>query len=106
MLGYINYNETVEIETASGGVDAFGIPIKSESKVYKCYIKENMDLTPISSADGTLCVIDYFITVDGNCKANAGDYLTINGSRCEIKSKKYIRDFDRNIISTKYGVKS
>lgn len=104
MLGYIPFNSTVEIETAGNGVDAFGIPLKGESKVCKCYIRENEDLSPISALDGTVFVINYFITVDGDCKAKAGDYVVIDGERYKIKSKKYIRDFDRNIISTKFGV--
>lgn len=103
MLDFLNYNETVLIGT-SAGYDDFGIPVQSELTEVKCYIRESENLEPITAIDGSQFVISYYISVAGKCQAGVGDTVNIDGQKMVIRSKKYIKDFDLNIISTKFGV--
>ena len=103
MLGFLNYNSTVLIGKSTT-YDDFGIPVQPELTEYKCYIRESENLEPITAVDGSQFVITYYITIEGICEAGAGDVMVVDGQKFIIRSKKYVRDFDLNIISTKFGV--
>ncbi len=103
MLGYVNYNSTVLIGNTTL-YDDFGIATKPDLVEFKCYIRESENLEPITAVDGSQFIITYYVTIEGDCRANVGDMIVINGQTMLIRSKKYIRDFDLNIISTKFGV--
>lgn len=103
MLNFINYNERTLIY-ASNSVDAYGIPTTGEPKEYACIIKESDSLEQITDKDGRVVTITASVSIPRKCEAQVGDYLTVYGEKKRIESKKYIRDYGGNIISTKFGV--
>lgn len=101
MLNYINYNHVVYLSKCNE-YDDFGIPITSEFVSCRCYYRESTKLEP--SLDGSLYLLQYSVTVEGDCDFNIGDALRLNDQIFTIRSKKVIRDFDLNVVATRFEV--
>lgn len=103
MLDYINYNESVLIATG-GAVDEYGISTEGDKVRFSCYTKATEQLIQVTNTDGSLSVISGYVVVPGKCNAGTGDYIYLDDERKAILSKQFIKDFDGNILSTKFGV--
>lgn len=103
MLNYVNYNQVLQFRK-SDGYDDFGISKTTDTVEKKCYYRESDKLEPISSVDGSVYLLKYVVVVEGDCDFSVGDKILIEDSEYIIRSKNKIRDFDFNIISTKFEV--
>lgn len=103
MLGFTGYSTDINFKI-NHGFDDFGIAMNGQSKTFRGYYKEVSEIKQITLTDGSVVQITFTVTIDGACEAKVGDVVVIDGCDYIIRTKRIIRDFGGNVISTKYGV--
>lgn len=100
MLGYVPYKESVTI-LKQGEVDAWGIKVRGAEVVLPCYIREASASERVESVGSDTFTVTYTVAFEGRAPVSVGDTLLAYGERFKIRRVMFLKDLDRNIISTK-----
>lgn len=100
MLGYLPYNETATI-VKQGEVDSWGIKAKGETIILPCYVREIRESERMETVSSDVPTLTYTTVFEGKAPVNRGDSLLVDGVTYKIRSVRYMKDLDRNIIATK-----
>lgn len=103
MLGYLPYNEEAIIYT-QGAVDDWGIKSAETKQILPCYIREVRNSERLETVGGSVQVLSYVVVLEGKVEVKIGDYIEVEGHKYKVQNCRYLKDLDRNIISTKVTI--
>lgn len=103
VLGFLPYNETVVIYK-QGEVDSWGIKSPSTRIELPCYVREVRNSERLESVGGSVQVLTYTVVFEGKVDVKIGDYIEVDGEKFKVRNARFIKDLDRNIISTKVAI--
>lgn len=100
MLAYVPYKETVTIQK-QGEVDAWGIKVRGAEVVLPCYIRETRESERVESVGSDTYTLTYTVAFEGKAPVVIGDTLVVDGVPFKVRRVSFLKDLDRNILSTK-----